>query len=340
MGINVGALLGPLLCGWLGEGYNWHLGFSLAGIGMVAGLIQFRLGYRNLGNAGILRTDKTPEAVARAGRTFFGACTAIAVALVAFGMLVSNGTIPVGLAGIAEYMTYGILGIMGAYFLYVLFWGGHDAEERKKVVVIFWLFLLAALFWSAFEQAGTSLSLFARDFTDRTIGSWEYPASWFQSVNPVFIVILAPVFAWFWVWLANRQANPSVPMKFALGLLGASAGFLVIAWGAANATPDSPVSASWLVVMYFLHTVGELALSPVGLSAMTKLAPRTRVGQMMGVWFVAAALGNLIAGRVAGRLEGLEPSPLFMSVALIIGGGGLVAIIVSPFMKRLMGDVK
>jgi POT family proton-dependent oligopeptide transporter len=114
----------------------------------------------------------------------------------------------------------------------------------------------------------------------------------------------------------------------------------VIAWGAANATPDSPVSASWLVVMYFLHTVGELALSPVGLSAMTKLAPRTRVGQMMGVWFVAAALGNLIAGRVAGRLEGLEPSPLFMSVALIIGGGGLVAIIVSPFMKRLMGDVK
>ncbi len=340
MGINVGAMLGPFLCGLLGEGYNWHLGFSLAGIGMVAGLIQFRLGYRNLGNAGLLRTDRTPEEVARTGRTFFGTCTAIAVAVVAFGLLVSNGTIPVGLAGIAEYMTYGILGIMAVYFLYVLFWGGHDSEERKKVVVIFWLFLLAAIFWSGFEQAGTSLSLFARDFTDRTIGSWEFPASWFAWVNALFIVILAPVFAWFWVWLANRQANPSVPMKFALGLLGLAAGFFVIAWGAANATPDSPVNASWLVVMYFLHTVGELALSPVGLSAMTKLAPRTRVGQMMGVWFVAAALGNLIAGRVAGRLEGLEPSPLFMSVALIIGGGGLVAVIVSPFMKRLMGDVK
>ncbi len=340
MGINVGAMLGPLLCGFLGEGFNWHLGFSLAGIGMVAGLIQFRYGYRNLGNAGILRTDKTPEAVARTGRTFFGTCTAIAVGLVAFGLLVSNGTIPVGLAGIAEYMTYVILGIMGVYFLYVLFWGGHAAEERKKIVVIFWLFLLAALFWSGFEQAGTSLSLFARDFTDRTIGSWEFPASWFAWVNALFIVIMAPIFAWFWVWLANRQANPSVPMKFALGLLGLSAGFFVIAWGAANATPDSPVSASWLVVMYFLHTVGELALSPVGLSAMTKLAPRSRVGQMMGVWFVAAALGNLIAGRVAGRLEGLEPSSLFMSVALIIGGGGLVAVIVSPFVKRLMGDVK
>ena len=140
--------------------------------------------------------------------------------------------------------------------------------------------------------------------------------------------------------LANRQANPSVPMKFALGLLGLAAGFFVIAWGAANATPGAPASASWLVVMYFLHTVGELALSPVGLSAMTKLAPRSRVGQMMGVWFVAAALGNLIAGRVAGQLEGLEPSPLFMRVAISIGAGGFLALLVSPFMKRLMGDVK
>lgn len=340
MGINVGAFAGPLLCGFLGEGYNWHWGFSLAGFGMVLGLIQFRLGYRSLGNAGVLRTDKTPEAVASLGRRFFGLFGAMVVALVAFGMLVSNGTIGVALPDIAQYLAYIILGIIGVYFVYVIFYGGHTREEVRKVWVIFWLFLLAALFWSGFEQAGSSLNIFARDYTDRTIGSWEYAASQLQSVNALFIVILAPVFGMLWVWLANRNANPSVPMKFALGLLGLSAGFFVIAWGAANATPEAPVSASWLIVMYFLHTVGELALSPVGLSAMTKLAPKTRISQMMGVWFVAAALGNLIAGLVAGRLEGLDPSPLYFSVAIIIGGGGLVAVIVSPFMKRLMGDVK
>ncbi len=346
MGINVGAFAGPLLCGLLGEGYNWHLGFSLAGFGMVLGLIQFRLGYRSLGNAGVLRTDKSSEAVARLGRLFYGIFGAIVLALVAFGLLVSNGTIPLALPDIADYLAYTILGIIALYFLYVIFLGGHTRDEVKKVGVIFWLFLLAAVFWSGFEQAGSSLNIFARDYTDRTLGPlfgwgpWEYTAASLQSVNAFFIVVLAPVFGWLWVWLANRNANPSVPMKFALGLLGLAAGFFVIAWGAANATPDAPVSAAWLVVMYFLHTVGELALSPVGLSAMTKLAPRNRVSQMMGVWFVAAALGNLIAGRVAGQLEGLDPSRLYLTVAMIIGGGGLLALLVSPFMKRLTGDVK
>ena len=340
MGINVGAFCGPLLCGWLGEGYNWHWGFSLAGFGMVLGLIQFRLGYRSLGNAGVLRTDKTREAVAALARRFYGIFGALVAAVVAFGLLVSNGTIAVALPDIAQYLAYVILGIIGAYFAYVIFFGGHTRDEVKKVWVILWLFLLAALFWSGFEQAGSSLNIFARDYTDRTIGSWEYAASWLQSVNALFIVILAPVFGWLWVWLANRNANPSVPMKFALGLLGLAAGFFVIAWGAANATPEAPVSASWLIVMYFLHTVGELALSPVGLSAMTKLAPRNRISQMMGVWFVAAALGNLIAGLVAGRLEGLEPSPLYFAVATIVGSAGVVAVLVSPFMKRLVGDVK
>ena len=340
MGINVGAFFGPIACGWLGEGYNWHWGFSLAGFGMVLGLIQFRLGYRSLGNAGVLRTDKTREAVAALARRFYGIFGALVAAVVAFGLLVSNGTIAVALPDIAQYLAYVILGIIGAYFAYVIFFAGHTRDEVRKMWVIFWLFLLAALFWSGFEQAGSSLNIFARDYTDRTIGSWEYAASQLQSVNALFIVILAPVFGWLWVWLANRNANPSVPMKFALGLLGLAAGFFVIAWGAANATPEAPVSASWLIVMYFLHTVGELALSPVGLSAMTKLAPRNRVSQMMGVWFVAAALGNLIAGLVAGRLEGLEPSPLYFAVATIVGSAGVVALLVSPFMRRLMGDVK
>ena len=346
MGINLGAMLGPILCGWLGEDNNWHWGFSLAGIGMVFGLIQFRMGYDSLGDAGVLRTGKTREAVAAAARRFYAIFGATVLALVAFGFLVASGAIPLTLPDIAEWLTYVILGIIGVYFAYVLLLGGHTQGERKRVLVIMWLFVLAALFWSGFEQAGSSLNIFARDYTERTLGPifglgpWDYAASTLQSVNAFFIIVLAPVFGWLWVWLANRNANPSVPVKFALGLVGLAAGFFVIAWGAANATPDAPVAASWLVVMYFLHTVGELALSPVGLSAMTKLAPTSRVSQMMGVWFVATALGNVMAGRIAGALEGLEPSPLFFTVAQIIGGAGLIALLLSPFVKRLAGDVK
>ena len=141
--------------------------------------------------------------------------------------------------------------------------GGHTAEEKKRLVVIFWLFLLAACFWSGFEQAGSSLNLFAAELTDRTILGWEMPAGFLQSVNPIMIIVMAPVFGWLWVWLAEHYANPSIPVKFGLGLVGLAAGFLVLAWGAANSSPETPVSPAWLVVTYFFHTSGELALSPV-----------------------------------------------------------------------------
>jgi POT family proton-dependent oligopeptide transporter len=274
--------------------------------------------------------------------------------------------------------------------------------KKKRLLVIFWLFLLSALFWSGFEQAGSSLNLFARDLTARDFGpfalsqtsaligaiviiglpaayigyrmfkrtdlwwvgqagvsllgalvvgflaylayqmagGWTMPASMLQNINPTFIVLLAPVFGSMWTWLANRDANPSIPVKFGLGLLGLAAGFFVISWGAAQATAENPVGAHWLVVTYFLHTCGELALSPVGLSSMTKLAPENRVGQMMGVWFVSTALGNLFAGLIAGQLEALDPSGLFTTVAIIIGGGGVVALLAAPPVKRLMGDVE
>jgi POT family proton-dependent oligopeptide transporter len=212
--------------------------------------------------------------------------------------------------------------------------------EKQRLMVIFWLFLLAAIFWSGFEQAGSSLNLFARDLTDRTVFGWEMPAGWLQNINPFFIIVLAPVFGMMWTWLAHRDRNPSIPMKFALGLLGLSAGFFVIMWGAANASPESPVSMSWLVVTYFLFTCGELALSPVGLSSMTKLAPPGRLGQMMGVWFIATALGNLFAGLVAGRLETLPASTLYFNVALFVGAAGIVALLLSPFVKRLTHGIR
>ncbi len=402
MGINFGAILGPLLCGLLGEGYNWHWGFSLAGIGMVFGLITYKIGGKFLGDAGDLKTGESQEVINKRSRKFYGILSVVVAIIVLFGFLMSSGAIDITLTTLAEYLGYGTVVITIAFFGYIIFFGGHNTEEKKKLGVIFWLFILAALFWSGFEQAGSSLNLFAQDLTDRSFGpsgwlanwgsialtlaialpvfytvyrlfkrddlwslakwvvgiasigvlallywifysiggGWTTPASTLQLINPTFIVILAPIFGWMWTWLATRNANPSIPVKFGLGLLGLAAGFFVLSWGAANASPDAPVSVSWLIVTYFLHTCGELALSPVGLSSMTKLAPKSRVSQMMGIWFVAAALGNLFAGLMAGTLETQTPSSLFWTVAMIIGGGGIVALLASPFVKRLMGDVK
>ncbi len=339
MGINLGAWVGPLVTGLLGEQYSWHWGFAAAGVGMVLGLIQYRRGTKYLGEAGLLKTGASPEEVARKSRVFFGSFFSIVAAIVLFGYLVSNGTIDLTLTQIAAYLGYSVLILIALYFLYVWTLGGHTVEENKRMGVIFWLFLLIAVFWSGFEQAGSSLNLFGLDLTNRVFFGWEMPASFFQSVNPIFIIILAPVFGSLWVWLEGRNADPSIPVKAGLGLLGLAMGFFVIAWGAANASPDNPASASWLVVMYFLFTVGELAISPIGLSAITKLSPERRVGQMMGIWFVGAALGNLFAGLVAGRLENLAYTDLFQSIAIIVGGVGIFALLMSPAIKRLLGKV-
>lgn len=390
MGINIGAILGPTVCSLLGEGYNFHLGFSMAGFGMVAGLIQYRRGGRHLGPVGYLDTGESREEVERRARRFYLTAGAVAAVAVAFVILATSGVLAVTLQGFATWLGYGILVLTILFFTYLIMgtsWaagvlavfvvlvalllGRYEALEagsyatvavllvfilmngaflatrgekvtieKRRLMVIFWLFLLAAIFWSGFEQAGSSMNLFARDLTDRTYFGWQMPAGYLQNVNPLFIVIFAPVFGWLWTWLARRHANPSIPVKFGLGLLGLSVGFFVIAWGAVNATPENPVTPAWLIATYFLHTCGELALSPVGLSSMTKLAPKGRVGQMMGVWFIAAALGNLFAGLVAGRLEILPPDALFRNVALIVGAASIVALLASPGIKRLMGRVE
>lgn len=390
MGINVGAFAGPLVCGFLGENVNWHLGFSAAGFGMLFGLIQYKLGGHRLGNAGFLKTDEPASVVARRARTFYTTLAGIVLGLGLFAVLASRGTIPVTLAQTATWLGHGIV-ILTIVFFSVLTlnpaWGagmaalwaaliavfvprlGIDAGaprataialgvfvvvslarlamsrggvsiEKRRLLVIFWLFMLAALFWSGFEQAGSSMNLFAERLTDRTYFGWEMPASWLQSINPIFIIIFAPLFGLLWTSLAARSVNPSIPLKFALGLLGLASGFLVISWGAANATEAAQASVAWLVVTYFLHTAGELCLSPVGLSSITKLAPAGRVGQMMGIWFIASALGNLFAGLVAGQLEDLAPATLFRNVMLIVGAGGILALLLAPGVRKLMGDVK
>ncbi len=334
MGINLGAFVGPLVTGWLGETYNWHWGFGAAGVGMVLGLIQYRAGAGYLGDAGLLKSTEPAEVVRSRERKFFTIFGVVLATIVGFGLLVANGTIPVSLTQIATILGYSVLVLVALYFAYLVLFGGHTRDENKRLGVIFWLFLLIAVFWSGFEQAGTSLNLFAQDLTNRSVGGWEIPASWLQSINPIFIILLAPVFGSLWVWLEKRNADPSIPVKAGLGLLGLGMGFFVLSWGAANASGTNLVTPAWLIVTYFLHTAGELTISPVGLSAITKLSPQKRVGQMMGIWFVGAALGNLIAGLVAGQLESLPPFALFRTVAMIVGGVGIFALVMSPLVKR------
>ncbi len=339
MGINTGAFLGPILCGLFGENYNWHWGFSLAGFGMLIGLVQFKRGEKYFGSLGLYEGGDDASTLAARARMVYGLTGAVLGLGLVAGWMVATGAWTPDLPSIGRNLGYAIIALSMLYFAWLILFGGHTEVEKQRLGVIFWLFILAAMFWSGFEQAGSSLNLFAEELTDRVVFGWEAPASWLQSVNAIFIILLAPVFGWLWTWLAARNANPSIPVKFALGLLGLAAGFFVLAWGAANATSASPVSPAWLVVTYFLHTVGELCLSPVGLSSITKLAPRNRLGQMMGVWFVAAALGNLFAGLAAGRLENMEPASLFSQVAMIVGGAGLVALLASPLVRRLSGRI-
>ncbi len=340
MGINLGAFIGPIITGFFGENYNWHYGFGIGALGMILGLTQYKMGDKYLGEAGFLKPGDTPAELRTKSRRFYGTFVAGLAVLVGFGLLVRAGIIPLTLTQIAAYMVWIVLALVALYFVYLWVFGGHTAAENKRLLVIFWLFLLIAVFWSGFEQAGTSFNLFARDLTDRVFFGWEMPASWLQSVNPIFIIIGAPLFGSLWLWLDKVKANPPLPLKAGLGLVFLSVGFFVLAWGAANATPETPVSPAWLVVTYFFHTVGELCISPIGLSAMTKLSPAKRVGQMMGVWFVGAALGNVFAALVAGRLESLPPAPLFQQVAMTVGAVGIVAVLVSPGVKKLMGGVK
>lgn len=302
MGINLGAFLGPIFCGWLGENVNWHLGFSLAGIGMVLGLIQYKWSEKYLGKHGI-----EPKALEDGGQVVKGkagfAMGLGVLMVILIGVLHWQGVINLASAqGLAAAAGVIIVTLAIFYFLYLFIAGGFDPDEKKRIGLIAILFVAAAVFWSGFEQAGSSLNLFGKYFTDLEFFGWTAPASWLQSVNPIFIILLAPFFGALWIKLAQRNLQPSSPAKFAIGLIFLGLGFLVMV-GAATFAAQSKVSPMWLTMTYLLHTTGELCLSPVGLSTFTKLAPKRIVGQMMGIWFLATSLGNLVAGLIAGRFN-------------------------------------
>jgi POT family proton-dependent oligopeptide transporter len=335
-GINVGAMLGPLVCGFLGEKVNWHLGFSAAGVGMILGLIQYRFGGKYLGGAGLRRADPAQFAADRAAvrKLAIGVAAVVGIALLA-AALQMTGVLRLTLYGVAKGAGYFMLGLAIVYFASVLLWGRLTTGEKKRIVVLFVFFMAAVMFWAGFEQAGSSLNLFADRMTQRVIFGWEMPTSFLQSVNSIFIILLAPVFGALWIKLGRRQ--PSTPAKMGFGLVFLAIGFLILAWGATLAAGGLRVSMMWLIITYLLHTAGELCLSPVGLSSVTKLAPKRLVGQMMGTWFMGTALGNLIAGLAAGEFQGMGVAELFTSVAKVTGVAGVVLLLFSPLLRRLMG---
>ena len=345
MGINLGAFIAPLIVGWLAQSdtfkgmlqgwglrpeNSWHWGFGVGAVGMALGLVQYVAGWKHFGDAGSHPSvDPASEKGAAARRQLWiGAGSLLAVAgLVAF--LVSNGTLAVETVTSAFSWLY--FAVVVAFFFWLFAFGQWTPDERKRLVVILVLFVGAAIFWSAFEQAASTLNLFANEKTRTSVFGWSFPASWFQSVNAIMIIALAPVFAWLWLALGKR--DPSSPWKFAVGLLFVGIGFIVMVGAARASEAGVLVSPMWLVLTYLFHTIGELCLSPVGLSSMTKLAPDSVKGMMMGVWFLAASMGNLIAGLVVGFLEKYSPATIFTAVAAF-------AIVASVVMFGLVAPIR
>jgi POT family proton-dependent oligopeptide transporter len=282
MGINLGGMLAPLVCSYLGQRIDWHLGFAAAGVGMVFGLIQYLLHRNRLAGVGARPHTR----------------------------VVRNGGLP------RQPLT---------------------KQEIKRLIVIGILFFFSILFWTAFEQSGSSFNLFADRHTNNSIFGFDFPSGWFQSVNSFFILAFAPVLSWLWIRWGSRQ--PSSPAKFSFGLFLLGIGMVVIAL-ASSFIDSGKVSPWWLIAVYFVHTVGELCLSPVGLSTVTKLAPLRLVGLMMGVWFLSVSLGNKIAGWVAGFYQD-DAGTLFrlygILALIVLAGSGALALM-TPFIRKLIGQ--
>ena len=345
MGINLGAFLSPLVVGFLAQsatfrnlvtswGFSpnstWHWGFAAAGVGMTLGVIQYVLGQKKLATVGG-KPDLSP--VAAESEKGEG------VDYLTLGCALFGGVL-----GAVAGLKYGEAGILSALFpSVVLFFAGYlvailrhlNADELKRVLVIFILFVFSILFWMTYEQAGSSLTLFADRLTQTTIFGWTYPSSWFQSVPAIFVIIFAPIIGAVWQTLAKRQ--PSSPGKFTIGLFFAGIAFAVIAF-ASTLTGNGRVSPMWLVLVYFLQTIGELCLSPVGLSTVTKLSPARMVGLMLGVWFLSISIGSYIAGLATRLFEGNDTSALTRGFGIFAGITLLAAIILAvltPLIKRM-----
>lgn len=339
MGINLGGFLGPLVCGWLGQKVNWHYGFVAAGVGMVAGLVFYRATRRYLGETG-RKADPAYSEPARQQRferrswSVLWAGTGLLALLVVLGY---TGVVHYS-ATVLQTWSGLIILIMGLGFLAWIFaFGRLTGHEKKHLAALSILLLLQVVFWAGYEQAGSNFNLFAERYTQTSVFGYAFPPSWFQSENSLLIILLTPFFAWLWIALGRRKLDPSTPLKFALGLIFMGIGFVVMVGAALIVTTGTTVLPTWLALTYLLHTMGELCLSPVGLSATTKLAPRRYGGRLMGTWFLFTALGEVVASMIAGRFsaDNVQDMPrIYATVAAVAIGVGLLLALFSPLMQR------
>lgn len=339
MGVNTGAFLAPLIAGTLGEKVGWHYGFAAAGVGMCLGLAQFIHGQKKLGNAG-----------------FIGDRTSLDKNDWLHIVLISSGMIPLVLGILAAWSLLGPLwsvlpfaaklaleiGILLAIWFSSKLSGKSrqgaeplTKEEWQRICAILIMGFFVVFFWMGFEQAGGTMSLFADKQTDRHLAGWEIPASYFQAINPLGIVLLGPVLAAIWSRNAQSRFVLPTPVKMALGMIILGLGFIVMAIAQGNANVSGTVGPQWLFFVYLLHTIGELCLSPVGLSMVTKLAPARVVAMMMGVWYLANAAANTLAGLLEEILKGSD-FPLYGFLVGSSIGAGVVLLLITPLLKKLM----
>ena len=327
MSINIGSTLGFLICSYLGEKIGWHWGFGAAGIGMTFGVIQYIKHRHLLGDAGMhpneMSDDKRKKLTNYLKASLVGMFMVIGAGLLGFFTIDPRF--------FAEQFAYFLTIIAGLYFIYLFLFAGLNAAERRNLILLFLLFIGAAAFWSGFDQSAGSLNIFARDYTDLSIAGYKIPVGWLQFANPVIVVLFAPIFAGIWAQLARKNLDPSLPIKFAIGLLFMALSFLVMIVAVNIAIEASPVGMQWLLLTYLFQTWGELALSPIGLSAFSRYGPKRYMGQMFGLWFLASAIGGVLAGLLGGEaldggLETISPVFEFMIQYYLVIAVALIAL--------------
>lgn len=300
MGINLGSFIGYMVCGYLQVNAGWHWAFGAAAVGMAIGIIQYKYTLHTLNGAG--ETPAEPLSAPTQQKSWMAIGIFLAVVAIVTGMAL-NGSITLDPVPVAQAVAVVFTAIFFIYYAYIYLFGNLTGNEKKRLWALFLVCIASACFWSGFEQAGSSMNLFAQDYTDRMIGSFEIPPAWFQSANAMFIVILTPFFAALWINLGKRFVSPAYGIKCAVGLVIMASGFIVMFFAAQAAASGLKVAPYWLVATYFLHTVGELCLSPVALSAVSRLSPKRFVGQMMGVFVLTYSIGNIISGLLAGNFD-------------------------------------
>ena len=333
MGINLGALLAPLIVGYLGQEVDWHLGFAAAGVGMAFGLIQYVLGTRAMGDIGVAPSSRAVPAEVRRALRWVVAVVVVVLGLVAVDAFVTEISADL----VEKLIAAGILAIPFVYFTRNFRSRTLSPVERSRLKALAVLFAASVVFWTIYDQSGSILNVFAQDKVRLEVFGVHFPASFFQSVNPIFILLLAPLMAVLWLRLGARQ--PSTPIKFSMGLLLVGVSFLVMMLAGAAAA-GGRVSPLWLVGVYFIQTVGELTLSPVGLSATTKLAPVAAVGTTMGVWFLSISAGDVIGGYLGGLYEHLSLPVYFGALGALTIVAGAAMVLASRHVVRLMAGLR